>query len=560
VSKGKDLKIRISAQAAERGHIENGNSSSAAARSAAVGALKFLRSARAAGRGAKDETNSPVQPRFGGHNLREFLKCARAAPRGGYHMRVFFKAILVVALLALPAAEAQVPPPPQPVPNGPPPVLQQTSQIDYSGSVPTGHASATPLSLSLRDAIQRGLKYNLGILVNGDLADIASAERRRTLSTLLPQFSAGATQNSVQEDLVAFGFSLPGFPAIIGPFGYQNVRAYAQQTVYDRPSLRNLKSASESLKAARLSAEDARNLVVQAVSNAYLSVISDSSRVDAIRAEVATAQALFDRASDQKKAGTVPGIDVLRAEVQLRTEEQRLVAQKNQVEKDKLSLARAIGLPTGQTFTVSDALPFTPLPVALDDLLKQAYDRRPDYKAAQANVRAAEFAVQAARSEHWPEVVVQGDYGVVGQTLAASHGTYTLVAGVRVPIYAGGRTQSDIDQAETVLRNRKNAVEDLRGRIDFEIRNAVLDLQSSAEQVSVAQRNADLAGQTLTQARDRFTAGVTDNIEVVQAQQLLASANENYISSLALHNAAKIALATALGMAEEGVPQYLNLK
>jgi outer membrane protein TolC len=209
---------------------------------------------------------------------------------------------------------------------------------------------------------------------------------------------------------------------------------------------------------------------------------------------------------------------------------------------------------------VSDTLPFTPVVVTLDELLKQAYDKRPDYRAAQANVRAAEFAVQSARSEHWPQVVVQADYGVVGKTFAESHGTYELVAGVRVPIYAGGRTQTDIDQAETILRSKKNAAEDLRGRIDFEVRNAVLDLQSAADQVAVAQRNADLAGQTLTQARDRFSAGVTDNIEVVQAQQLLASANENYIASLAAHNAAKIALATALGVAEEGVPQYLNLK
>lgn len=474
------------------------------------------------------------------------------------------KKILVVAstcfTLGVFSARAQVAPPPQPVPNGPAPILQQPAQIDYSGSIPVGQAVPTPLSLSLRDAIQRGLKYNLGILVNGDLADIASAERRRTLSTLLPNFSVGATQNSLQEDLVAFGLNLPGIPAIVGPFGYQNARAYLQQTIYDRPSLRNLKSAGESLKAARLSAEDARNLVVQAVSNAYLAVITDMSRVDAIRAEVDTAQALFDRASDQKRAGTVPGIDVLRAEVQLRTEEQRLLAQRNQVEKDKLSLARAIGLPVGQTIALSDVLPFTPLAVTLDELLKQAYDKRPDYRAAQANVRAAEFAVQSARSEHWPEVVVEADYGVVGKTFAESHGTYTVLAGVRVPIYAGGRTRTDIDQAEAVLHTRKNALEDLRGRIDFDVRNAVLDLQSAADQVAVAQRNADLAGQTLAQARDRFTAGVTDNIEVVQAQQLLASANENYIASLAAHNSAKIALATALGVAEEGVPQYLNLK
>jgi outer membrane protein TolC len=301
--------------------------------------------------------------------------------------------------------------------------------------------------------------------------------------------------------------------------------------------------------------------VVQAVSNAYLTVISDSARADAIQAELNTAQALFDRATDQKRAGTVAGIDVLRAEVQLRTEQQRLLAQKNQVEKGKLVLARAIGLPSGQQFNVTDLLPFAPLTTALDDLLKQAYDHRADFRAAQANVRAAEYATDAARSEHyWPSVVVQADYGDIGSTLAASHGTYSVVAGVRVPIYAGGRTRTDIDQAEAVLRNRKNALEDLRGRIDYEVRGALLDLQSAADQVAVARTNVDLATETLMEARDRFGAGVTDNIEVVQAQQLLAAANENYIGSLNAHNGAKIALATALGVAEEGVPQFLNLK
>jgi outer membrane protein TolC len=455
---------------------------------------------------------------------------------------------------------AQIPPPPQPVPNGPPPVINQPFDISFSGSVPTGQASSTPIVLTLRDALQRGLKYNLGILANDDVVSVASAERRRTLSTLLPNFSIGATQNSVQNSLVAFGFTAPGLPTIVGPFGYQNARAYAQQTVYDRPSLKNLKSAEETLKAARLSAEDARNLVVQAVSNAYLSVISDDSRVTAITAEVQTAQALFDRATDQKRAGTVPAIDVLRSEVQLRSEQQRLLAQKNQVEKDKLNLARAIGLPTGQTFTLGDTLPFSPMDTPLETLLKDAYEHRPDYRAAQANVRAAEFGLQSAKSEHWPQIVVEGDYGVVGRTFAESHGTYSVVAGVRIPIYAGGRTGSDIEQADAVLRNKKNALEDVRGRIDSEVRSALLDLHSAADQVAVAQRNADLASQTLAQARDRFSAGVTDNIEVIQAQQLLASANENYIASLAAHNAAKIALATALGIAEQGVPQYLNLK
>jgi outer membrane protein TolC len=380
---------------------------------------------------------------------------------------------------------------------------------------------------------------------------------------LLPNLSAGAMQTSQQIDLVAFGLNAPGLPipSVAGPFGYQNVRAYLEQTVYDRTSLKNLKSATESQKAAELSAEDARNLVVQAVSNAYLGIISDSARVDAIQAELNTAQALFDRATDQKNAGTVPGIDVLRAEVQLKTEQQRLVAQKNQVEKDKLVLARAIGLPAGQRFSVTDLLPFAPLTTAIDDLLKQAYDHRADFRAAQANVRAAEYAVQAARSEHyWPSVVVQADYGDIGTTLANSHGTYSLLAGVRFPIYAGGRAATDIDQAEALLHTKKNALEDLRGRIDYEVRNALLDLQSAADQVTVAKTNVDLATETLVEARDRFAAGVTDNIEVVQAQQLLAAANENYIGSLNAHNGAKIALATALGGAEEGVPRYLNLQ
>ena len=228
--------------------------------------------------------------------------------------------------------------------------------------------------------------------------------------------------------------------------------------------------------------------MVQAVSNAYLAIITSAARVDAIQAELNTAQALYDRASDQKRAGTVAGIDVLRADVQRQTEQQRLLAQKNEVEKDKLALARAIGLPPGQAFNMTDVLAFTPLATALPDLLKQAYDRRPDFRGAQANVRAAEYAIEAAHSEHyWPSVVVSADYGDIGRTFANSHGTYSIVAGVRVPIYAGGRARSDIEQAEAVLRNKKNVLEDLRGRIDYEVRNALLDLQSAADQVAVAE-------------------------------------------------------------------------
>jgi len=282
--------------------------------------------------------------------------------------------------------------------------------------------------------------------------------------------------------------------------------------------------------------------------------------VSAIAAEAETARALFERATDRKNAGTVPGIDVLRAQVQLRTEEQRLLAQKNQVEKDKLALARAIGLASDQAFTVTGDLKITPMQPKLEDLLQQAYEHRADYRAAQANVRAAELAVQAASAERLPTVVVQADYGDIGATFANSHGTYTFVAGLRIPIYSGGRSRTDIDQAEVVLRTRKNAVEELRSRLDFELRNALLDLRSTEEQVTVAKENNDLAAQTLEQARDRFSAGVAENIEVIQAQQLVAAANDLYINSVNAHNAARISLATAAGLAEGGVLEYLGLR
>ena len=344
--------------------------------------------------------------------------------------------------------------------------------------------------------------------------------------------------------------------------GYQNARVYAQQTIYDRPSLKNLKSAEESSKAAKLYADDARNLVVQAVAGAWLALIADTARVASTQAELDTAKVLFESASDRKKAGTVPAIDVLRAEVEVRTDEQLLLARRNQVEKDKLALARAIGLPPAQKFSIDGSLSFSvPREMATsggtESLLVQAFEHRADYRATQASVRAAEFAVQSARSSHWPSVVVQADYGIVGSTLDHSHGTYSVVAGVRVPIYAGGKSDSDIEQAEIVLRSRRNAVDELRGRIEFELRNALLDLESAAGQVAVAEKSADLAERTLEQARDRFAAGVTDNIEVVQAQQLRAATVESRIAALAAHNAAKIAVASALGIAEEAVPRYL---
>ena len=454
---------------------------------------------------------------------------------------------------------AQIPPPPGPPPSSAP-ILQQRVQVEFSGSIPQGQATSAAIDLTLRDAIDRGLKYNLGVLLSSNETSASRAARLRNLSALLPTFYLGAQQNVNQTDLVAFGLKLPGIPTIVGPYSYQDARGYVQQTIYDRTTWKNLRSSQESVKASQFNTQNSRDLVVQAVSNAYLSILTNAARADAVQADVNTAQVLFDRAADQKRAGTIPAIDVLRAQVQLKSQQQRLLAQRNQVEKDKLVLARAIGLPPGQVFRPTDSLPYSPVQATLDDLVKQAYDNRADFQSARANLRAAQLAVDAAHGERWPSFNVDANYGITGETLRHSHGNFGFQGAVRFPVFEGGRIRADIEQAETSVVDRKNVLEDLRGRIDFDVRSALLDLQSAADQVEVARTNVDLATQTLTQARDRFTAGVTDNLEVVQAQQTLATANQDYITALSSHNSAKIALATALGVADQGVPKFLNLK
>jgi outer membrane protein TolC len=436
-------------------------------------------------------------------------------------------------------------------------------QSQFQGSVPTGSASSTPLALTLRDAIDRGLKTNLGLLVSASASEIARSQRLRALSALMPQVGGQVSETVEQLNLktVGFIFTIPGVPSIVGPFQYTDLRASASLTIFDYNKWKNYRSYQESQRAAQLSNQDARDLVVQAVANAYLLVTADASRAESIRAQVATDQALYDRAADQKKAGTSPGIDVLRSQVELKTQQQRLLAQDNQLAKDKLSLGRAIGLPSGQDFNIAEAAPYSPLAsITQEQAMRMALDQRPDYQGAKAQVRAAEDAVRAARAERYPTAGVTGDYGDVGPTIGNSHGTFTFMAALKFNIFDGGRISSDEIQAKATLKQRQDELADLGGQIDYQVRAAFLDIQSAADQVAVAKSNLDLANETLEQARDRFTAGVTDNIEVVQAQQSVAGANDNLIFALYSHNLAKVALARALGAAEQGIRQFMEVK
>jgi outer membrane protein TolC len=438
-------------------------------------------------------------------------------------------------------------------------------QNQFQGSVPSGAAMGTPIALTLRGAIDRGLKTNLGLLVSDSASEIARGQRLQSLSSLLPSVNGQISQTEEQINLKTFGFnfSFPGvqIPTIVGPFHYTDVRAYASWDAFDYTARKNYRSAQETARAARLSAQDARDLVVQAVAASYLQIIADSSRSDAIRSQVQTAQALYDRAADQHNAGTSPAIDVLRSQVELKQQQQRLLAQDNQLAKDKLALGRVIGLPPGQDFNIAEAVPFSPLTsITQDQAVRTALEQRSDYQSSQAQVRAAEDAVSAARGQRYPTGSITADYGDIGTTLASSHGTFTFVAAAKFNIFDSGRISADVIQAKAALKQRQDELADLGAQIDYQVRTAFLDIRTAADQVAVAESNLDLANQTLVQARDRFSAGVTDTIEVVQAQESVATANDNLIAALYGHNLAKVALARALGGAEQGIQRVMEVK
>jgi len=435
------------------------------------------------------------------------------------------------------------------------------SQNPFMGGVAEGKATSEIVPLSFAGAIDRGLRNNLGLLLQSDATLNAQGERWKELSNLLPNVGATISENAAQTNLQAQGLRFPGFPKIVGPFGFFDARLSATQSSFDWHSIERERGASERERAVRYSYKDARDLVVLAVGNAYLVALSDAARVETAQAQVETAQALYDKTSDEQKAGVVPAIDALRAQVELQARQQELIAARNDFAKQKLALARAIGLPSGQEFALTDKAPYEPMAtLTLDQSLQRAYADRADYKAAMLQVQAAERFRKAATAEHYPSVDIAANYGDSGITPNNSHGTFEAAATLRIPVFAGGKAHSDALEAEATLRQSQQQLADLRARIDYEVRAAMLDLKSAADQVEVARSSVDLADQTLAQARDRFAAGVTDNLEVVQAQEAVAAANENYISSLYAHNLAKISLVRAMGYAEQGVRQYLSSK
>jgi outer membrane protein TolC len=405
------------------------------------------------------------------------------------------------------------------------------------------------------------LQYNLGGIESGENARAARGQRLVALSSLLPQVSAGAAETVMQFSTATLGLSLPGVPTVIGPFSYSTAQANLSQMLFSYQSIQHFRSARTAEQAAQLSYDDTLDVITLTVGIAYLEVIEFNSRIEAAEAQVHNAQALFDQAQEELQAGTSPKIDVTRTGVQLHTEEYNLSIARNNFAIAKLNLARAIGLPLGQRFEMADRLPYSDLnPQSVDAALSNAYSSRSDFRAALSSVKAAQQQLFSTRGERYPVLAVNGDYGVQGPRFDHSHGTFTLQAGVNVPVFTGGRIKGEITEAEADLRKRRAEAENLRGQIDYDVRTVYLNLLAAKEQVELARQNVDLANENLARSKERFSAGVTDSVEVVQAEQSLASANDQYITSLTSHNVAKLQLARALGVARSSYSQYLTGK
>ncbi len=473
----------------------------------------------------------------------------------------------LLLLVAIPSLSAQTTGGASSVPN----VSLPGQQSPFLGSAPEGKPTADVLQIDFKDAVDRGLRNNLGLLLASDQAQMAQGERWKELSELLPNVGAHVLENAQTQSLAALGFnkllpllSPPGtntsaFPRVVPAFNYFDARASLSQSLFNFRNLERERSASEGLKAAQFNYKDAREMVVLAVGNSYLQAIAAGARVETSEAQVKSAQALYDKAADQQKAGLSPAIDALRSQVELQTRQQQLIVARNDLAKMKLNVARIIGLPPGQEFVLTEKAPYQALtPLPLDTYLQRAYAVRADYQAAMAQVRAAELSRRAAAAGRYPTVDVDANLGDIGVTPSQSNGTWQVNGGINIPIFAGNRVHSDVLEADARLKQARSQLGDLRGRIDYEVRTALLDLNAAAEQVAVARSSVDLAEQALTQSQDRFTAGVADNLEVVQAQEAVAGAHESYIQSLYFHNLSKVELAHAIGDAEQGVKQYLK--
>jgi len=404
-------------------------------------------------------------------------------------------------------------------------------------------SSVAPEKLSLEDAIALALRNNLGVLVAGEQIQQDEGARERAKSALLPQVTAHALINEQDINLHALGFNfnIPGItiPSVIGPFTNIDFRAYGSQVIVDRQDTHTLRASEETKAAAKLDYQDTRDQVVRETAALYLTAQEAEAQVEDASSRVDTSTANEKLARDQHAVGLA-------------------TAARNNYETSLMALARYLGLAPGTPIELADRLEFHPLaPPDVESALAQALQARSDYRALSVQRAAIVEQQKASHARYYPTLVANGNFGALGDKFDSLPPTFLAQATLSITLFDRDRT-GEREELDSQLRQVNDQIGDMARGIEQDLRTALLNLQSAEDQVAVAQQSLDLAQKELALAEDRFRNGLSDNIEVITAQNSVAEAQDDRIVALAQHADARMALARAMGGTESDFKNYLG--
>lgn len=431
-------------------------------------------------------------------------------------------------------------------------VSLSAQEIPGAAKVATGQ----PAALSYEQAVRLAIDNNLATLRAHERRNEARGQQEQARAPLMPNVSGVAYQASLTVNLVALGFQPGTFPGIsrpfLGPFKNFDARLLLSQKVFDLSAIRNYQAGKAGVRVAELGEALAREQVANGTGLIYLEALRADRAVVAAEANVELAQALLQLAQDQRNAGVATGVDVTRAQTRLAEQQVGLAQAQTDSEQARLNLQRLIGLPLGSPLTLTDQLRFVdePLP-SVDTAVRQAAHDRREIQVAEEENKVTQLELQSVRAEHLPSLEVVGDYGSSGITPDNfALPTRRVAVQLNVPIFNGGLTQGRVTAAASRQRQTELELADVRGKVEEDVRLALTTLRTAAVQVRAADESVTLAQRELEMSRDRFRAGVADNLEVITAQTTLANARVAQVTALAQHNAARLNLAAALGRAE----------
>jgi outer membrane protein len=418
---------------------------------------------------------------------------------------------------------------------------------------PAGGWSDGVLRLTLDQSVALALKQSTTAQIAVLTAAQSEQEKNIARAALLPQAQLGASDAVRRLNLEAnFGRRVPGFPEHSGPFQVFNAGPSFGAPLFDLTLWRRYLAARESAAAARASSLTTREQVILLVVSQYIGTLRTVANVKASESRVELAQALYDQAADLQKAGVGTGIDTLRANVELQNEKQRLIQAQAERETSLYALSRLLSLDPRQKIELADSLEFfdTPQP-EVESSIEQALAARAEWKSLESQIRAAENSRKAASESRLPSLRFDGDWAYQGISISTGIPTYNYQASVNVPLFTGGRIRAEVVRAELETKKLREQQADLRNQIALDVKTALVNLHSARNEVEVATLGLKLAAEEVEQARDRFKAGVANNIEVISAQDSLARANDNQLAALYRFNQARADFARAVGQMEK---------